>query len=419
MPPISRWFDSHLDLACIAACGRDMLSADLATCGGEDPPAAVTLPSLREGNVTHALGTIFTELGGKTPAISYPAGDAEAAHRAGLHQLDIYQSWMSAGEIAPLRTLPTISNPTLTPDASTSSRPKASTASSRGLRRLSDAPPESRVLASSDPEGVIGATCLSSASPDDFANPGKPQTKSPLHLGILIECADPIRTTDELQWWVDRGVIAIGLAWVHQGRYAGGNGTNHGLTDLGRALIREMDRLNIVHDASHLSDKSLHELFDLTDRPIIASHSNSRAILLSAPPSNTSASPAAAPNADIPPFQRHLTDAAIREITRRGGVIGLNLFSPFLIPGGPRDRRATLDEAIRHIDHICNITGDKNHIGLGSDMDGGFSAAMLPTGINRPAQLPLLADALSARNWSDNEIRAFTFDNWANFWNTP
>lgn len=332
------WFDAHLDLACLAVLGRDMLATNLAAAAGPHTPAGVTIPALLEGHVTHVLGTIFLEQDGADAPIAYAAGDAAAAHARALDQLRVYEQWGAADLIAPLR--------------------------------------------------------------DKHAS-------APLRLGILIEGADALRHPGELHWWVERGVVAVGMAWWKSSRYAGGNGSHDGLTDAGRELVREIDRLGVVHDVSHLSDRASDELFDLAQGPIIASHSNCRALL------------------GDPANQRHLTDEHIRTLVTRaaapsphpstppGGVIGLNLFSKFLAPDAAEDRRATVDDCVAHIEHICMIAGSTRHVGLGSDMDGGFSAARLPAGIDRPAHLARLADALSRKGWSDEEVRGFAFTNWA------
>lgn len=367
------WFDAHLDLAYLAVNGRNMLAPlhppPPAGVGGPDLPAAVTLPSLTDGNVALALATIFTEPDGKGPE-GYPAGDAERAWKVGRAQLEVYLTWRDQAHITlDLRSL--------------MSR-HAGTGEIRGGMGVSEViPPPVRRLVSRVP------------------------TVPPLHLGILIENADPIRSPADLPWWRDRGVVAIGMAWARSSRYAGGNSAQDGISPLGRELVREMDRLGIVHDASHLSDRAFADLCEYTDRPIIASHSNCRAIL------------------GEPSAQRHLTDEQILAITRRGGVIGLNLFAKFidrrcgssLDPSAPRELdRPTIGAAIDHIEHVCQVSGSRRHIGLGSDMDGGFSAARLPEGIDAPRDLPRLAEALSRRGWTDDEVFDFACANWVRFW---
>ena len=337
--PSQPWFDAHLDLAYLAECGRDM-AAPLDQSTGPHPPAAVTFPSLASGRVEACLGTIFTEAidpGGEAgyATIAYPAGDADAAHRAGCRQLDRYARWRADGLIRFLN--------------------------------------------------------------DDRSDGPAP----PIALGVLIECADPIRTPDELPWWVERGVVAVGMAWWKSSRYAGGNGTDGPLTAMGRELVEAMDELGVVHDLSHLSQRATDELLAATDRPVIASHSNCRSLIDGG-------------------NQRHLTDETIAEIGRRGGVIGLNLCSPFLVQageaGGPeRGTRAAIDDCVRHVEHICAIQGDRRGVGLGSDMDGGFSADHLPTGITQPADLDLITDALKAHGWPKDDLHGFAFDNWSRF----
>lgn len=327
-------FDAHLDLACLAVNGRDML-APPEHAGGPWPPAAVTFPSLREGGVAGVLGTIFTEADG-SDAEGYPAGDAQAAHRAGLTQLDLYHAWHGRGLI------------------------------------------------------------------DLGFSAGRPQASRPGCI-ILMEGADPIRKPDELGWWVERGVRVIGLAWARGTRYAGGNATpDRGLTDLGRALLERMIAAGITHDVSHLSRPAFDEAMRLHERlggRVIASHSNCAALV-------------------DPANHRHLTDEQIRQIAAHGGVIGLNLFRSFIRPTPDRadqTDRPTIEQALRHVERVRELTGSAAHTGLGSDMDGGLSAQDLPAGINRPDDLGGLLDGLASRGWSKDEVEAFAWGNWAGF----
>ncbi len=373
-------FDSHLDLAYLAVNGRDMMHADPLASGGPDQPGCVTLPSLREGNVRFALGTIFTEVGGKGPE-SYPPGDSpEAIERAfavGRAQLEVYRTWRDRGLIAM--------------DLRESLRVEAGTGAIRGGMGVAEVvPPSLR-------ERIDKAT-----------GPRQPA----LRIGVLIEGADVIKTPSQLEWWASQGVVAIGLCWAKDSRYATGNAidpaTNRvGLTPAGRELIKEMDRLGVVPDLAHLSDRACDELLEATSKPVIASHSNCRAIVGSEP---QVASPTA------PNLQRHLRDDTIREIARRGGVIGINLLSQFILPGGRRDRRATVDETIAHIERVCELTNSRRHVGLGSDADGGITRERLPLGIDLPRDYTRLLDGLARRGWSEDDVRGFACENWCRFW---
>ncbi|MCE7973526.1 MAG: hypothetical protein DYG92_04255 [Leptolyngbya sp. PLA1] len=373
------WFDAHLDLAYLAVSGRDLakpLGGLPSGAEGPHPPAAVTLPSLADGRVRFALATIFTEpRGADAPALEpfeYREGDPEGAHRRGRAQLEVYLTLAERGLLS--IDLP---QALLTPAGT-------------GLTR-----------------GGMGVGEFEPHPPDRAA--ARLARLPGLHVGLLMENADPIRDPGELAWWVQRGVCAVGLAWVRGSRYAQGNGAEAGpgpgLSPLGRDLAREMDRLGVLHDASHLSDRALHDLLELTPARVIASHSNCRALL-------------ARPD-DPRNLQRHLTDAAIREIARRGGVIGVNLYSSFLLRGSPQDQRARIDDVLAHVQRVCELTGSHLHVGLGSDADGGFSATRLPAGIDRPADLWRLADALRRAGWPPAHIEDFAWRNWCRTLSTP
>ncbi|HED54662.1 MAG TPA: hypothetical protein ENJ00_10750 [Phycisphaerales bacterium] len=347
-------FDAHLDLAYLAEMGRDMTepleSLDLA--GDPHPPAAVTLPELASAGVSACLGTIFVEASddpnGRFALVSYPPGDANEAYFKGVEQLNRYHLWRKQGLI----------------------------------RFFSDPEPQE-----------------SGSESEARANDSK---SVPINLGILMECADPIIHPQDLSFWAARGVVAISLSWAVASRYAGGNSTDSGLTALGRELIAEMKRLDIVLDLSHLSQRAVYDVLDYTDMRICASHSNCRSLL---------------GDKNNPGWQRHLDDETISTIAARGGVIGLNLCRNFV--RWPMDRskadRPSIGDAVDHIDHICQLTGSAKHVGIGSDLDGGFSADDLPEGINRASDLHQIFDELADRGYSDADIQGIAFGNWAGF----
>ncbi len=363
MPVRPLWFDAHLDLAFLAVHARDM-TAPLDINAPPHPPAALTLPTLRDANCLAVLATIFTGADIEGPA-GYPAGDVERAYRAGRAQLEAYLTWRD-------RSLFLL-------DLPAALRPDPHVGEIRGGMGVAELVPPSP------------STALRQLVKDQR-----------IHAGILMENADPIRSPEELPFWKEHGLAAVSLAWATQSRYAGGNSCKTGLTPQGRELITELDRLHITHDVSHLSDASLEELLTRTSRPVIASHSNCRALLPTM--------------ADGSPNQRHLTDETIRELARRDGVIGLNLYAKFLSP--TPDERATIEHALAHVERVCSITGSTRHVGLGSDIDGGFSAEELPRGIRVHADLSKLLDGLRERGWSDEDLDGFTHANWARYFRT-
>jgi membrane dipeptidase len=212
---------------------------------------------------------------------------------------------------------------------------------------------------------------------------------------LLLEGADAIRTPADVREWFDAGVRIVGLAW-HRTRYAGGTGAPGPLTEDGRALVKELDRFHIIHDASHLAEQSFWDLLELGEGPIIASHSNCRAI--------------------IGEGDRHLSDEMIRAIANRGGVIGINFYEKFLLPKNQHGkRRATLADVVDHVKHICDLAGDAAHIGIGTDMDGGLGREQIPVEIQTSADLPKVADSLASAGFSDADITAVMGENWLKF----
>lgn len=328
------FFDAHLDLAYIAFIGRDLLADDPTSGDDKLQPGAITLPSMQRGRVRACLATVFTE-------------------PAGLEDSGAVDESVCYDPADPL------------------------TAYHAGVEQLN--------------------FYHRLARDKQIALPSAGLTDGPIAVGILMENADPIASPDDLGWWVERGVVAIGMTWGTPSRYAAGNATpnekDSGLTDLGVELVQAMDRLGVVHDASHLSDRSLDGLFDATDRCVIASHSNCRSL--------------AGEN------QRHLTDEAIREIGRRDGVVGLNLYRRFLKPNLGPTERPSIAETIDHVERICDITGSKRHVGLGTDADGGLDANDLPAGIDQPSDYHKLLVELASRGWDDAELEAFAYGNWA------
>ena len=214
---------------------------------------------------------------------------------------------------------------------------------------------------------------------------------------LLMEGADAIRTPADLAFFAAAGVRVVGLAW-HRTRYAGGTGEPGPITPAGRELVAEIDRLGLIHDASHLAEESFWNLADLAARPIIATHSNCRAIV------------------GDDSRERHLTDAMIRRIVDGGGMIGINFYDKFLLPSSEYgSRRATLDDVIGHINHVCNIAGDAEHVAIGTDMDGGLGRDQIPREIVTSADLPKLYDALRAAGFDEPATRGIMGENWFNF----
>jgi membrane dipeptidase len=106
----------------------------------------------------------------------------------------------------------------------------------------------------------------------------------------------------------------------------------------------------------------------------------------------------------------------IKALAKRGGVIGINFYDKFLLPPAQhKTRRAVLADLVAHVKHMCDLIGDARHVGLGSDMDGGFGAEHIPAEIKTAADLPKIADALTAAGFGPQDVDGITGGNWLRF----
>lgn len=207
----------------------------------------------------------------------------------------------------------------------------------------------------------------------------------PIGVIHLVEGADPIQSPDELSWWCDQGVRVVGIAWNTPNRYAGGAESDYGLTDAGRDLLDALGDLDMICDVSHLNRQGVEEVLLAAKGPVVASHSNAHAVY---------------------PHRRNLRDEHVRAIAELGGLVGVVLYGPFL-----RDGKAALGDVIDHIDHLVQIAGAE-HVGLGSDLDGGFGTDQVPTGITTVGDLPRIGDALLERGYARKDVDAILGGNW-------
>ena len=226
----------------------------------------------------------------------------------------------------------------------------------------------------------------------DIPNSAAPA--NPLNAMILMEGAAGLRSAGDLQAFYDAGVRVLSLAWAEGSRYSGGDRSGGDITPEGREVVAEADRLGIIHDVSHLSEQAFWTLLKIARGPKIATHSNCRALL---PPRRSP--------------ERNLSDDQIRALADAGGIIGIVLYAGFLAS----EAGATSADVLRHIQHIEKLTGRRNCIALGTDMDGAFSTQYLPADIQSPAQLTVIADQLAQAGWPQEDINGFAYDHWAKF----
>jgi membrane dipeptidase len=215
-----------------------------------------------------------------------------------------------------------------------------------------------------------------------------------LGIVLLMEGADPVRDPAELEEWYDRGVRLIGPAWDDT-RYAGGAWQEGGgFTREGFALLETMAALGFILDITHLSDKAAYEVLDRYQGHIVATHSNARALV---------------------PGMRHISDDLIRRLAERDGVTGVVIMNRFIKSGLSRTdpkEAVTIADLVAHIDHVCQLLGSAAHVGIGSDLDGGFGRDDIPAEMDNAADLHKLIPALAERGYGDDDVAAIMGGNW-------
>ncbi|WP_292328974.1 dipeptidase, partial [Mesorhizobium sp.] len=190
------------------------------------------------------------------------------------------------------------------------------------------------------------------------------------------------------------GLRSLGIVWSRPNAF--GNGvpfrfpsspdTGPGLTDAGKALVKACNQLRIMIDLSHLNEKGFRDVCELSDAPLVATHSNVHAIC---------------------GHSRNLTDWQLGAIRESGGMVGLNFATGFLREDGRMNADTSIDIMVRHIDSLLQALGEDG-VGLGSDFDG----AMIPAPIGDVAGLPKLIDALAARGFGRALIEKIAYRNW-------
>ena len=227
-----------------------------------------------------------------------------------------------------------------------------------------------------------------------------PSEDAPIGYILSLEGADSIITFDHLERSYEQGLRAIGPAHYGPGTYAQGTNATGGIGRKGRELLKEIERLNLILDATHLCDDSFWETMDCYGGPVWASHSNCRALV---------------------PDERQLSDEQIRELIERDAVIGMPLDAWMMVPGWvrgestPEQTGVTLEWMIDHIDHICQLAGNSLHVGIGSDLDGGFGKEQCPFDLETIADLQKVPERLAERGYGEQDIRNILHGNWVRF----
>lgn len=305
----------------------------------------VSFPDLRKGNIGIVVGTMiarFTKRTNKLPGASWNSPEQAWAQTQG--QLAWYEAMEWAGEL----------------------------------------------------QSIINLSSLE----EHLSSWQKDPTSTPVGLVKSLEGADSIISYKHLERQYERGLRAIGPAHYGPGTYAQGTDATGGIGQKGRELLKEMEKLNIILDATHLCDDSFWEAMDHFQGPVWASHSNCRALV---------------------DHNRQFSDDQIIELINRGAVIGAVLDTWMVVPNWirgkstPEGMNASLERVVDHIDHICQIAGNSQHVGIGSDLDGAYGTEQSPKDLDTIADLQKIPLILESRGYSQEDIENICSKNWIDF----
>lgn len=227
-----------------------------------------------------------------------------------------------------------------------------------------------------------------------------PPDDAPIGYILSLEGADSIITPAWLEKSHAQGLRALGLSHYGPGTYAQGTASTGGLGPRGRELLSEMERLKLILDATHLCDESFTEALDVFGGPVWASHNNCRALV---------------------PNDRQFSDEQILRLIERGAVIGGALDAWMMVPNWqrgettPASSGVKLEHVIDHMDHICQLAGNARHIGIGTDLDGGYGREQSPGDLDTIADLQRLPALLSGRGYSEDDIAGVMHGNFLRF----
>jgi membrane dipeptidase len=355
MKPTRLIFDAHLDLAMNAMeWNRDLAKpiAEIRTAeeGKTDKPdrarGTVSLPEMRRGDVGICVATQIARIehNSYSPVFGWRSGPQAWGQTQG--QLAWYQALEESGELVQIR------------DAQ-------------------------------DLERHLELWKTSNAN-----------AQKPIGYILSLEGADSILSLEHLTRAYENGLRAVGPAHYGQGVYANGTGASGGFNSKGRDFLKEMGKLGLILDVTHLCDECFWEALDLFQGPIWASHQNCRALV---------------------PHVRQFSDDQIKALIARGSVIGSALDAWMLVPGWvrgkttPQSANLTLEQYVDHIDRVCQLAGNARHAGIGSDLDGAYGFEQTPADLNTIADLAKVPELLSRRGYKEADLECITYKNFIDF----
>jgi membrane dipeptidase len=237
---------------------------------------------------------------------------------------------------------------------------------------------------------------------DRWKDAGSDEHK-PVGYILSLEGADSLITLQNLERAYEYGLKALGPGHYGPGRYANGTDATGKMNENGLALLKKMEELNIILDATHLCDDAFWQAMDHFHGYVWASHNNCRAIVN---------------------HNRQFSDEMIKVLIERGAVIGAAFDAWMIVPGwerrksNPKEMNCNIEKIIDHIDHICQLAGNTLHVGIGSDLDGAFGKEQCPYDIETIADLQKIPSLFHKKGYSDNDVENLMHKNWMHFLKT-
>ena len=224
--------------------------------------------------------------------------------------------------------------------------------------------------------------------------------KKPIGYILSLEGADSIYDIKQLEIAYKQGLRAIGPAHYGPGTYAFGTDSIGGIGTKGKELLKEIGRLGFILDTTHLCDQSFWETLAVYEGPVWASHNNCRSLV---------------------DHNRQFSDEQLKELISRKAIVGVALDAWMMVPNWvrgkstPQSMGVTLEQMLDNIDHICQLAGNANHVGIGTDLDGGFGKEQCPSDIDTIADLQKIPALLMQRGYSNSDIEQIMHGNFIEF----
>jgi membrane dipeptidase len=225
-------------------------------------------------------------------------------------------------------------------------------------------------------------------------------TKKTIGYILSLEGADSLISLEYVEEAYQYGLRAIGPAHYGPGRYANGTDSSGTMSKQGLSLLKEMERLNIILDVTHLCDDAFWQALSYFDGHVWASHNNCRTLVN---------------------HNRQFSDEQIKALIEKDAVIGVAFDAWMLVPNWirnqslPGEMNCNLEKVIDNIDHICHLAGNVNHVAIGSDLDGAFGKEQCPYDLETIADLQKIPSLLKKRGYSIANIEHIMHGNWLRF----